>query len=180
MKNRGVWGISHTRVPTESRPGHVAIVAGLYEDPSAIFKGWQENPVDFDSVFNQSHATWAWGSPDIIPLFTKGISEKGSRVNFRYFSRLCWNLEKTGSKQNVHGRSYPSAWQDFDANLGNQTTRLDSWVFDAYSEWLQSSVAETVKNQNGIILFFHLLGCDTIGHAKKPHSRYPKFVLDLL
>ncbi|KAL6264062.1 hypothetical protein P5V15_004141 [Pogonomyrmex californicus] len=146
MKNKGVWGISHTRVPTESRPGHVAIAAGLYEDPSAIFKGWQENPVDFDSVFNQSYATWAWGSPDIIPLFTKG------------------------SKQNVHGQSYPATWQDFDANLGNQTTRLDSWVFDAYLEWLQSS-SEAVRNQNGIIFFFHLLACDTLGHAKKPHSR---------
>ncbi|KAL6423240.1 hypothetical protein ACFW04_010121 [Cataglyphis niger] len=147
MNNKGVWGISHTRVPTESRPGHVAIAAGLYEDPSAIFKGWQENPVDFDSVFNQSYATWAWGSPDIIPMFTKG------------------------SKQNVHGRSYPSTWQDFDSNLNNQTMRLDSWVFNAYLEWLQSSVAETLKNQNGIILFFHLLGCDTLGHAKKPYSR---------
>ncbi|EFN65621.1 GPI ethanolamine phosphate transferase 1 [Camponotus floridanus] len=147
IKNKGVWGISHTRVPTESRPGHVAIAAGLYEDPSAIFKGWQENPVDFDSVFNQSYATWAWGSPDIIPIFTKG------------------------SKRNVHGKSYPSAWQDFDSNLNNQTMRLDSWVFNAYLEWLQSSVAKMLKNQNGIILFFHLLGCDTLGHAKKPHSR---------
>lgn len=140
-------GISHTRVPTESRPGHVAMIAGLYEDPSSIFKGWQENPVEFDSVFNRSSKTYAWGSPDIVPMFAKGAT-----------------------KGRVVTEVYSSDEEVFSASA--HTYLLDKWVFDRVKNFLsdQSRIQE-IKKHDGIIFFLHLLGMDTSGHTHKPNSQ---------
>lgn len=144
----GAWGVSHTRVPTESRPGHVAIMAGIFEDPSAITRGWQENPVDFDTVFNQSDAVWSWGSPDILPMFAKGV----------------W-------KDQVRTFMYEPQLEDFSHSDPSQ---LDTWVFDRVAGFFRQAGTNASLRQDlrgdKIILFLHLLGLDTNGHTNKPHS----------
>ena len=153
-ESRGRWGISHARPPTESRPGHVALLAGFYEDPSAITKGWQANAVEFDHLLNQSSAAWALGAPSVVPLFAKGIDH-------------------------VRHRMYAEELEDFAAS--NDHAALDEWVFDRTIEILDGSISEE-DEANGatrdteraalegerVVFLLHLLGLDSAGHAHKP------------
>lgn len=143
----GSWGVSHTRVPTESRPGHVALFAGMYEDVSAVTKGWQDNPVEFDSIFNHSRQSWLLGSPDIVPMFTRHISS-------------------------THAFTYGSEAEDF---ASNNASALDEWVYTNLNEIFTNatddeSLMEKLHSSQ-VIFFCHYLGIDTNGHAHRPQSR---------
>lgn len=148
LETKGAWGVSHTRVPTESRPGHVAMIAGFYEDVSAVTKGWKDNPVEFDSLFNRSRESWAWGSPDILPMFSSRTDHMTSHC-------------------------YPAEYEDFGTG---SAVHLDTWVFDEVRDFFKVRVPKDPALQarlkkDKIVFFLHLLGIDTIGHARRPTSR---------
>ncbi|XP_026841527.1 GPI ethanolamine phosphate transferase 1 [Drosophila persimilis] len=148
----GLVGISRTRVPTESRPGHIALLAGLYEDPSAVLKGWKENPIDFDTVLNRSGHSYSWGAPDILNIFQKLAGVNDPRMYFDAYSH------------------------DMDFSGKHKTYKLDEWVFRQV-RFLLNRKKDELRKYQPVVFFMHLLGLDTAGHVHKPGT--PLFLENL-
>ncbi|KAK0888501.1 Glycosyl phosphatidyl inositol anchor synthesis [Friedmanniomyces endolithicus] len=153
--HEGTFGVSHTRVPTESRPGHVALIAGLYEDVSSVTTGWKMNPVNFESVFNRSRHTWQWGSPDILPMFSTGaipgrVTDDTYGAEFEDFSKDAtdldyWvfvfflhllGLDTTGHSYRPYSREYLHNIKIVDEGVKEITKLIDDFYNDGETAYV--------------------------------------------
>ncbi|KAG6820926.1 hypothetical protein H0H93_009700 [Arthromyces matolae] len=144
-ETRGAFGISHTRVPTESRPGHVAIIGGNQAD----------------SI--HSH-TFSFGSPDILPMFARGATT-GKVQTWCYHEE---DEDFTKGKSNL-------ANSGVNLTNNSDATFLDIWVLDHLKELLRNATRDETLNEelhsDKVVFFLHLLGLDTTGHSYRPHSQ---------
>lgn len=121
------------------------------QEYNLLFPGWKENPVEFDSTFNESRYTWAWGSPDILPMFAKGASG---------------------------GHVFTSMYQNLEEDFGNEdASKLDTWVFNEVRGFFGSARKnETLKkmlHEVQIVFFLHLLGMTSFLNSGLPRSSNP-------
>ena len=151
IKNgQALWSVAYATVPTETRPGHVALISGIPEDLSAVATGWQENPVEVDSLFNRTSFTWAYGHPQVIHPFCAPVNQS-----------LCLDYQA-------------SAFDD----VVDFSGAIDQAIFDKIPlDLLENTFSTSTDSrlyqelhQPKVMFFLHLVGSDSNGHAKKPFS----------
>ena len=115
--------------------------------------GWQENPVDFDSVFNESRLTFAWGSYDVVPMFAT-----------------------KAAKDHVITDCYGENMIDFADKDG---ARLDEWVFNRVEKFFQEAKRNHTLNKqlndDKLVFFLHLLGESMYWIDQKELQRITEF-----
>ncbi|VDP17862.1 unnamed protein product [Schistosoma margrebowiei] len=160
LLHRGLWGVSHTRVPTESRPAHVAMLGGFNEDVASITKGWKTNPVEFDSVLNRSFLAWIWGYKEVVMSFVPP------------------------STNHVKATPCPDELSDL---AKTNPTEIDRWVVNQFLDFVDYSGdffdnlnATSSDYRQGRMIFLHLDAADMVGHSFKPDSHeYTEVLLNL-
>lgn len=86
-------------------------------------------------ILIEFQTTYAWGSPDIISVFTKQSANNPIVAN-AYAPEI----------EDISGKS--------------STIQLDKWVFDKVTEFLHQD-NQKIANKKHTVFFLHLLGLDT-------------------
>lgn len=145
VTKKGVYGVSHTKVPTETKPGFTAICSGHYEDASLALKDLYDEVVTLDSVFNQSKYSWGIGH------------------NADMFKDIAKQMEIIPS----------NTVQDFNNELSKEEDyKLFRILIQKMKDAQSNKNSELYRrlNSNKIAFLIHLVQTDSIGHYYGPKS----------
>ena len=145
LENRGVYGISHTKVPTETKPGFTALCSGHFEDASLALIDLYNGDIMSDSVFNESNYGW-------------GIGVDACMIAGSINNMDCLHFE---------------GMQDYsDANAEKNDIKVFKTLMELFEKGNKDKNSELYKklHQNKIAFFNHLIQTDTIGHKDGPKS----------
>ena len=145
IENRGVYGISHTKVPTETKPCLTAICSGHFEDASLALLELSAHTVYLDSVFNQSD-------------FAIGIG-----LDACMFSEVAKSMYCVPFKVE----------QDYGDNSAEHSNyRIFNTIIDLFNKAKKEPQGDLYKNLNKkkVTFLHHLVQTDTLGHKYGPRS----------
>ncbi|XP_060573416.1 GPI ethanolamine phosphate transferase 1-like isoform X1 [Ruditapes philippinarum] len=147
-EKEGTWGVSTAGIPTATRPGHVAMTAGFYEDPTSVAKDIGGGAINFDTIFQETTYTWTWDTPKFL-----------EKVSTDHPDRIF-------SEQYPGQRKYLS---------GINPKDMDSWVFDEVTNFLNGAKTDASlkekMNKDKVLFFLHLGGIDHAGYIVRPNSK---------
>lgn len=145
IDNRGVYGISHTKVPTETKPGFTALCSGHFEDASLALIDLYNGDIMSDSIFNESNYGW-------------GIGVDACMIAGSINNMDCLHFE---------------GMQDYsDVNAEKNDIKVFTTLMELFEKGNKDKNSELYKKllKNKIAFFNHLIQTDTIGHKDGPKS----------
>ena len=136
IESKGIYGISHTKAPTETNHCITALFSGHFDDGSITLKRLVNKSIILDSVFNQSRFSLGFGK-EICAL---KIGEDLECIPY--------------NKKNYLRRKYELG--DYDLLNLNHNFFLNA---------SKNKTLKTKLNQNKIIFAYHMNFTDAIGHV---------------
>ena len=146
VENRGVYGVSHTKVPTETKPDFIAMFSGHFSDASLALKDLYSKKVPSDSIFNESNHAWGIG------------------VDACIFQEVATQMECVPFK----------SVEDFSDNKAEMNNyKIFDTMIDLLNKAKNDKNSELYKNLNKkkISFLYHIIQTDTIGHKDGPKSQ---------
>ena len=119
-------------------------------------------------MFNRSSTTFAFGSPDILPIFAHGAIP--GRIHTWSYGENDEDFTK-----GVYRRMFEELSQRSELRWFAEASTLDTRVLEHLETLFQTATSDPSLDvelrQEKPVFFLHLLGLDVTGHLHRPHSR---------